>query len=319
MAEINRWNPTGSGGGNSQNQDVATTTTDSGSTTTSSSSGTSFKDINSSKQFNQNTTNMTPEALAALNGLLQQLLGGGTQAQAVDRANRLAEIQSVQALRGNYTKDAAFADAQGAMAQQMRAVLEKLLPNIVRAAEGAGTSQNSMRALLLQDAATKAAESSGALGLKAAVDYGGLSGNYSQVLEGLTKAQQDPVMEALLQALGVSKGAVQKTSGTETGHTTEAGTSSQNTTATQGGSTKTSNIDYKGSSGGSSFDQGGSDILAYNPSGSNSGLSSYSAPSYADPGYGVPGTGDAVRALYDANGQLTLANSSPWDSYSDFS
>lgn len=317
--EVNRWNPTGSVGGNSQNQDVSTSTYDSGSTNTSYSSGSSFKESNAEKNFNQNTANMTPEALAALNGLIQQLLGGGTQAQAQDRANRLSEIDAVRALRGDYTKEAAFGDAQGAMAQQMRATLEKLLPSIVRAAEGAGTSQNSMRALMLQDAASKAAESASALGLKAAVDYGGLSGNYSQVLEALTRAQQDPVMEALLSALGISKGAVQKTSGSETTHGTESGTSSQNTTSTQGSSTKTTNVDYQGSGDGGSFGQGSSDILAYNPRVSNSGLSSYSPTRYADPGYGIPGTGDSVKALYDANGQLTLATSSPWDSYSDFS
>lgn len=148
----------------------------------------------------------------ALSQLIALLLSGGTAEQKQEKATRQGEVATVQKARGDYSKEAAFADAQGAVAQQSRLAMEKLLPSITRSAEGAGTSQNSMRALLLQDAANKAAESASALGLKAATDYGGITGNLSSVLEALTRPT-NPVTAALLQALQISKGE-QSTGGT---------------------------------------------------------------------------------------------------------
>src|SRR5574337_153288 len=301
------------------NTDHTVTTTDSGGTSYSSGSSNTTE----SKQYSENTssrqTNMTPEQLAALNGLISQLLGGGTPAQAQDRAARLQEIQNVQALRGGYSKEQAFADAQGAMNQQLRASLEKLLPSIVRAAEGAGTSQNSMRALMLQEAAQQAADSAAGLGLKAAVDYGGLSGNFSQVLEKLTQVQQDPVTQALLEALGIAKGSVQNMTSSKTGESSGSSftNSSQSTTAPQ--TTRTQVYDAKNDSFGGEGDSG-SDILSYSPSSNYSGGSSgvsYSGSSgsggYENTvNYGIPGS--SVSALYDANGQLAIGPVDPWAS-----
>jgi len=142
---------------------------------------------------------------AALTQLLQQLLGGGTQEQRDEQIRRLTEIQNVQGQRAGYTKQNAFADAVGAQNQQSRLALEKLLPSIIAAASGAGTSKGSMRALLTQDAANKAAESAAALGLKASVDYGNISNGMNQVLEALTR-QGNPITDALLKAIELSKG-----------------------------------------------------------------------------------------------------------------
>lgn len=161
-------------------------------------------------------TNMDPGSLAALQGLISQLLGGGTQEMVNQKAQRQSEISNVQGQRAAYTKEQAFADAQGAMTAQVAQVLEQLLPNINRAAKGAGTSQNSMRALMLQEAANNAAQSSAQLGLNAATAYGQVANPMNSVLEALTRVS-DPATAALLDALQVAKGAVTTSEQTMTG------------------------------------------------------------------------------------------------------
>lgn len=187
-----------------------------------------------------NTTNMDPQSLAALHTLINQLLTGGTAAQKAQQAQRTGEISTVQGLRSGYSKASAFTDASGLMAQQMRRALESAMPGISRAAEDAGSSGGALRALLLQDASDKAAESSAALGAKQATDYGNISANFSQVLEHLTQA--DPtVTNALINALGAAKGAVTSTTST----TTEDKTGTTDTTGTKATSeNKTQNTDY---------------------------------------------------------------------------
>lgn len=152
----------------------------------------------------------------ALTLLIQQLLGGGTAEQRAEQVRRAEEVQAVRGQRADYTKGAAFADAAGAQNQQSRLAMEKLIPAIMAAAQGAGTSQNSMRALLMQDAANKAAESAAALGLKASVDYGQIANGQNQVLEALTRPGS-PITEALLKALEISKGGLEnKVTGSNT-------------------------------------------------------------------------------------------------------
>lgn len=171
-----------------------------------------------SKQTTQTT--FDPAAKAILTSLLAQLAGGGTGAQQGDRAARTSTINTAQQGLADYSKTAAFADAQGAMTANFNAILAQLLPQLVRQAEGSGTSQNSMRALMTQDAAKKAAESSATLGLKAAADYGGISTNIASVLERLTSGT-DPVQAALIQALALGKG--QTTTSSSTGYSAPSG------------------------------------------------------------------------------------------------
>jgi len=154
--------------------------------------------------------NMTGSSLAALELLIQQMLGGGTQEQAVSRAQRQQEIQRNQAQAAGYTRETAFSDAQGLMAQTMRQTLEKLLPSITRGSEGAGTSQGSMRALLTQKAAENAAEAASAQGLQAAVNYGQVNAGFGGILERLTQPDNSNT-NALLQALQIARGAVTNT------------------------------------------------------------------------------------------------------------
>lgn len=189
---------------------------------------------NGTQTQNASTQNMDPSSLAALQTLIAQLLGGGTQAMAKEQAARKGEVKTVQGQRAGYSKDAAFADAQGLMAQTMRRVMEQLIPSISRSAEGAGASQSSLRALLLQDAASKAAESASAQGLQAAQGYGQISTNMSQVLEALTRPDNS-VTNALIQALGVAKGAVQNSNSVTQ-------TTGQTSGTSQGQESK--NVDY---------------------------------------------------------------------------
>lgn len=221
---------TGANGTSTPNQNSTTTTGPSSSTTNGSSNSATNQSGSSSSSTQTDTRNMSAQSEAALNTLIRQLLGGGTQQMAQERAIRQQEIGAVQGIRSGYSRENAFGDAQGAMAQQMRLALEKMMPQLVRASEGAGTSQNSMRALMQQQAANQAAESASALGLKAAVDYGGLQTNLSSVLERLTAAN-DPTANLLINALNVAKGAVTSSTTNQTGTNSNSSNTVGNTTS----------------------------------------------------------------------------------------
>jgi hypothetical protein len=189
---------------------------------------------NQTQTTNQTTQNMTPASLAALEALIRQLMGGGTTEMRQDRATRDAETDQVRNIRSSYSKPNAFIDAEGLMSQQMRRTMEQLIPAISRAAEDAGSSGGALRALLLQDAAQRAAESSSALGAQQAVSYGGIAVNLSQVMENLTRPD-DPATAALLSALGIARGAIQNTQGTVVTNGTQntTGTTTTNTSGNQ--------------------------------------------------------------------------------------
>lgn len=136
----------------------------------------------------------------ALNVLLQQLLNGGTMEMQQAQAARGTEVNRTRAQQARYSPEAAFADAQGLMAQLMRQAMEKNVATITRSAEGAGTSANSMRALLTQDALTRAAESAAAQGLNASANYGQIGASLAGVLERLTQPD-NAQMEGLLSTI----------------------------------------------------------------------------------------------------------------------
>jgi len=233
---------TGATDSNTTSSGATTGNTNQSGTTTASGNSTS----NTSSNSTTDTRNMSSANEAALNRLIQMLMGGGTPEMRQQQARRDAETGAVQDIRAGYSKNAAFGDAQGLISQQMRRALESMLPSINRAAEDAGSSGGALRALLLQDAANKAAESSSALGVQTAVQYGGISANLSGVLEGLTRV--NPVAtEALINALNVAKGAVttSTTTGNQTTNTNTNNTSTTNSnTNTNGTSTASENKDY---------------------------------------------------------------------------
>ena len=262
-----------SGGGGGGGQLTGTSGSSEGSQSSNSSENNSSNTNSNSSTNSSSTTksssrtqNMDSGSLAALQRLIAQLAGGGTQAMAEDKARKLLEIRTLEAQRAGYSKENAFADAKGAMAKTLRESLEKTLPSINAAALGAGSSQNSMRALLTQKAALQASENSAALGLNAAFNYGNISNGTSQVLSSLINTP-DPAMNALLNALGISKGAVTTTSGTQTTTGNQTTTGSQSTTGTSD----------KSSSGTSSNNE-------------NKGMTYGGAPSFIAPQTGGGGT-----------------------------
>lgn len=219
-------------------------------TNTSTQNSQSTTNSSGSKSGSTSTQNMDPTSMAALQALIAQLLGGGTQQMAQDEATRRQEIGANQAFRNQYSKEAAFADSQGAMAQLLQQAMESAMPSLVRSAEGAGTSANSMRALMTQDALNRASQSSAALGLNAAQGYGQIAANFSSILENLTKPNTT-VVDALLNALNVAKGAITNTQYSETSSGTQ-NTSGTATTTSSG----TKNATSGGTSSGSSTSGG---------------------------------------------------------------
>lgn len=197
---------TGSGGG-------STTTTNGTSTTNSSQNQTTNTRETNTQNTHSTVKNMTDESLAALDKLIKQLEGGGTDNMLQDRAARLKAIQDAQYQQQGYSKAAAMSDARGAMDAETARALNQILPSITRSAEGAGTSKNSMRALMTQNAASNAAQGAATIGIKAAADYGQVSNGISAILAQLV-AMKDPAADALLAALNISKGAVQTTDST---------------------------------------------------------------------------------------------------------
>lgn len=258
-------------------------------TVTANESGVSSGTATGTSNSTTNAVNMDPGSLAALQALIAQLAGGGTPQQIKDRAARQTEINNVTQQRAGYSKAAAFADSQGLMAQNMRQVLEKLIPSLSRSAEGAGTSASSLRALMVQDAGNRAAESASALGVQAAGAYGNISNSSSSILEMLTRPN-DSTMQALLQALQLAKGAV-------TSSSTSGSDSKSSNTITSGN--KVVNTDYVeapnigtavGSGGGSS----------YNPYGLNR-----ETLDYVNSSQGFVGGSSNSNAFSDALAQFT--------------
>lgn len=248
----------------------------SGSTSSSQTVSDSHTKTHETEDSHTHVQNMDDASLAALDKLIAQLEAGGTDNMLVDRANRLAAILSAQTQQAAYSHDAAFRDAQGAMDQETRRVMQSILPQMTRSAEGAGTSQNSLRALLQQQAAQQAAESASAIGLKAATDYGQVSNGISAILAQLV-AIKDPAADALLQALGIAKGAVQDS----TTHTVKDGTSDTHSTSSTTGSTTNFNNNVGiAPSGGGGFSSGGFNLPSKPAVSSNNFMMSASGPLY---------------------------------------
>jgi len=287
----------GLGGTQSGRMNNTVTSSGSGSSSGSSVSTTNQNTVsNQSTSTNQKTTNLSSAEQKQLDALIKMLMQGGTPAMRQSQAERQGVIQDTLNQQGQYSKSAAFGDAQGLISQQMRRTLEQLLPSINRAAEDAGSSGGALRALLLQDAANKAAESSSALGVQTAVNYGNISANLSSVLERLT--QTDPtVVNALLGALNVAKGATSTTVGTSN----TSGSSSTSGTTTQQNQTDTS--------------QGSQQTTQYSPFSVSTPVGSSTSPTYFGPSVSDQAFNDqAAKAL--ANISTSMGNANSWSAYS---
>lgn len=244
----------------SRTADVANRT---GQTTNTSSSGSSTNvTTGSNTTTGRSTTNQTSTqktnidyldaaSRAALNSLIAGLTGntggggsnffrgggnkGGGTNQVAEQANkitqeRLNEVAANQAIRGDYSKANAFADATGAMNANLARALEQAMPTITAGIDAAGTSGSALSALLTQQAADDAAASAAELGLQAAISYGQIQSGFSNVISNLL-SQGSESANLLMQALGIAKGSVER--GTITNSSTQTTNSSQTTNSTQ--------------------------------------------------------------------------------------
>lgn len=282
---------------------TAASTTGNSSTTgesTTNGSSSTVKNTNSTT----NTQNMTGSSLAALETLIQQMLGGGSPEMARLAAERQQQANISTQQQQAYSKENAFADAQGLMAQTMRQTLEKLVPGINRAAAGAGTSQGSMRALLLQQAAESAAQNASAAGLGAAVNYGQVANGAGNTVSSILGQSNDAATQALIQALGIARGAVSTstTTGQETSNTdsTSNTNSSSNTNTSQNNNSNTNTNQNTSSSSGS----GTSASTGTN----NDGLVYY-GPQTTDQGLVSGATGTSLDTLLQLSGNTGGGNS----------
>jgi hypothetical protein len=197
-----------------------------GSTSSSQSQRTSSSGV-STTSFDVDT--ISPAGRQALDRLIGQLQGGGTPEQQKNRQLILGQVQNLESLSRQYSRQNAFADAEGLVSQTLRRAMETALPTILQAQAAAGTSGDALSALLTQDLATRSSESAAAQGLGAATDYGQilaqLQGQKTQAVTSL----EDTVTQALLQALQTDVGSQKR--GTETTRTKQKGT--QQTSGTQ--------------------------------------------------------------------------------------
>lgn len=213
-----------------------------------------------------------PQALEALSILISQLQRGETPGQK-QQGERNNEITRTRELSRDYSKGAAFLDAENAVNQALRKSMEANMPAITKAIQGAGTSSSSMQGLLAQRLATESAQAAGALGAKQAVDYGNISANLQGVLEALTRTN-DPGTEALLKAIGLLK--------VDRSTSSQQSTQSQSSSGGGGGGTYIANT---GSSG-SYSSSGDNQVFRLEGTGNAASYSSGNSGSYYGGGWG---------------------------------
>lgn len=251
---VSRNNPPG-GMGAVQNQ----TNSQSGSSVTSGTStttGSSRTVQNASETSTRTADYLDPTARAALNSLIQSLAGtsggggnrnpmvasrGGSSTSNTNAAGnsilerdriRMQEILTNQGIRADYSKANAFADAQNAMNSNLTRALQQAMPTITAGIDAAGTSGSALSALLTQQAAEDAAGQAAELGLQAAINYGQIQTGQSAIIEGLL-GQGSEVANALIQALGIAKGASEKVKTSTNSSSVSQTNSSQTTNSTQ--------------------------------------------------------------------------------------
>jgi hypothetical protein len=177
---------------------------------------------------NQTTTTLDPNSMKTLQEFIAQLMSGGTANQKGEIQKRDAMTQFVTNLLGLVSPQQANADAQGLMSLNLQQSMEKQMPALQKAIEGAGTSASSMQALLANRIAQDAALNASALGGEQQKAYAQSRAQLASLLEAFTRPQ-NTVENTLIQALSALKGAVTTTNSTRTSNQN----SSQNTTGQQ--------------------------------------------------------------------------------------
>lgn len=187
-----------------------------------------------SETYNETQDRMDARTRQAYNDTLALLQNGGSQQQRQAAAALAALQQRAQVAEGQYTVEAARAQAQQAQAHYARQLQEELLPGIRAATEGAGLSGDALAALLQQRQASNVATEASAAELDAIVQYGSLASDLRtlQAQVGQTLSN-DPVMESLIALLEVGEGSHITTNGSRQRLTNE-----RTVTDTTGSSTR---------------------------------------------------------------------------------
>ncbi len=155
-------------------------------------------------------TEYDPNTQNAINQLVNTLLSGGTANQRAELAKRSQSAGVIDELLQAVSKENAFNDAEGLMAQEMRKTLEKENPALRKAVQGAGTSAASMQGLLANDIAARAAEASAAQGALQERAYATERSRLAGIMESFTKPQ-NLVEDSLIRLLtGVRQNNVQE-------------------------------------------------------------------------------------------------------------
>jgi len=190
---------------------------------------------------NQTTTALDPNSMKTLQEFIAQLMSGGTANQKGEIQKRDAMTQFVTNLLGLVSPQQANADAQGLMSLNLQQSMEKQMPALQKAIEGAGTSASSMQALLANRIAQDAALNASALGGEQQKAYAQSRAQLASLLEAFTRPQ-NTVENTLIQALSALKGAVTTTNSTRFSNQN----SSQNTTGRQNQTTNSQQVAQRG-------------------------------------------------------------------------
>ncbi len=189
----------------------------------------------------QTTTALDPNSMKTLQEFIAQLMSGGTANQKGEMQKRDAMTQFVTNLLGLVSPEQAKADAQGLMSLNLQQSMEKQMPALQKAIEGAGTSASSMQALLANRIAQDAALNASALGGEQQKAYAQSRAQLASLLEAFTRPQ-NTVENTLIQALNVLKGAVTNTNSTRY----SSQNSSQNTTGQTNQTTNSQQVAQRG-------------------------------------------------------------------------
>lgn len=190
---------------------------------------------------NQTTTALDPGSMKTLQDFIAQLMSGGTASQKGEIQKRDAMTQFVTNLLGLVSPEQAKADAQGLMSLNLQQSMEKQMPALQKAIEGAGTSASSMQALLANRIAQDAALNASALGGEQQKAYAQSRAQLASLLEAFTRPQ-NTVENTLIQALNALKGAVTNTTSTRYSNNN----STQNSTGQQNQTTNSQQVAQKG-------------------------------------------------------------------------
>lgn len=177
--------------------------------------------------YQENVARLTAQRQAQREQLTKEagVIPGGTADQRKIADARTEEISRNRELQGDYSKEAAIADAKELTNYFARLLSEQQMPAILRAEEAAGASASTVRGLLTQQAIQRTSESAAQVGAELATKYGQISANLANTLEALTRQDPNGVAAQLLQALNVGKGIA--------GQTAQSTNTTVNTTTTK--------------------------------------------------------------------------------------